>query len=144
MLLLCWQQCVVAMQEMPEPLATMYCTQCVFNVFWPQCIAARFGHNVLRAICFWHNACSDNTTLWPQCIVASSALITQRFGHNVLRAVITTLWPQCIGPITPLATMRVVITTLWPQCIGPITQCIAGPCFSATIMQFLGMEMQLF
>ena len=110
------QQCVVAMEEMP----------CRFgqNVLWPDVLYCGIA---LR---------SDNTTLWPQCIVAPMYCVfwrklcadntTQRFGPNVLH-------PMCFAG--PLITQRfghselcptcADNTTLWPQCIGPITQNIA-------------------
>ena len=95
------QQCVVAMEEMTcrtQPLATMYCTQCVFGKHLLRLTLAlvtqRFGHNVLHKNTHTHTAVAYNTTLWPQSIapkhtqtgphVAREDFITQRFGHNVL------------------------------------------------------------
>jgi hypothetical protein len=82
--MLCWQQCVVAM-EMFSSSVLLPWRRCrnlwpqfiALNVFWPQCIAAL--QCVFGTTCA---LCSDNTTLWPQCIATSSDNTT--FGHNVV------------------------------------------------------------
>ncbi len=132
MLLLCWQQYVVAMEMVSSSVLLPWMMRCQPDntTLWPQCIAAlmysapitqRVGHNVLHKNTHTHTAVAYNTTLWPQSIapkhthtVAREDFITQRCGHNVLHPNTHTH--------TALACYN---TTLWPQCIGPITQCSA-------------------